>query len=446
MSLQLRNTPYKRLCHLCNLRIKSAYRELNMIFFANEKGQYIRRIKNIIIQLFPIVLHFKKPYFPVYLLCCIISFPVVLLVRLVRPIVHIRFGKVLASGFGQCVMVSEVYLSRRESGLDKKNTLDLFYLDGSMRNQQLGKMICRKLLVSPLVQPFYNVNLLLKGWKTHLIKSPSYYPEFDVEHSFLEVPPQLSFQKDELEQVKTELLKYGMKMGDKFVCLYFRDSGYKLNSVSLGICQDVSQYEFIIDRLVKDGYYVMRMGKNVDKPLAYSHPRVIDYGWEFHSDLMDIWLAANCEFFVNAGGGGLSAVPVVYRRPLICFNYDVFTFLSTAKDSLVSFRRFKRNGKYLTLREIIDFGFLEIMQLPLDTKQTEIQIEDQSEQEILDMIDEMISRLNGTWENSDDLMEMQDKFWSILQGWDKFHSWHGEKLLCKVGHNYMLQNQDWLLN
>jgi hypothetical protein len=57
----------------------------------------------------------------------------------------------------------------------------------------------------------------------------------------------------------------------------------------------------------------------------------------------------------------------------------------------------------------------------------------------------MISRLNGSWDINNDLIEMQEKFWSILQEWGDFHFWHGEKQLCKVGHNYMLQNQDWLL-
>ncbi len=446
MSLQLINTPYSRFYNQCKNRIKSAYNELEHIRCVNDKSQNIRHLRSAVLQLFPIVIHVRRIYFPVYLLCLVISFPVVLLVRLVRPIVHIRFGKVLAYGFGQCVLVPEVYLSRKKSGLDTKNTLDLFFFDGSVRNQQLAKMIRRKMFVNPLVQPFYNANLFLSGWKTHLVKSPSYYTERDVEHSFLEVPPQLSFQNEELGQVKKELMKCGMKPGDKFVCWYIRDAGYQLNSTSSGVCFDVNQFDRIIDKLIEEGYYVLRMGKNVEKPLTYRHPRMIDYGWKFQSDLMDIWLAANCEFFINAGGGGLSVVPEAFRQPLLCFNYDVFTFWSTSKDSLVSFRRFKKDGKYLTLREIIDFGCCKIMRLPLDTKQTEIQIEDQSEQEILDMIDEMISRLNGSWEINNDLMEMQDKFWSILQEWDDFHCWHGKKLLCKVGHNYMLQNQEWLLN
>jgi len=375
----------------------------------------------------------------------IFSFPVVLLLRIVRPIIHIRFGKILG-GFGQAIIVTEVYLSRKRAGFDEKNTIDIFFFDGDMVNRQMEKMIRRKVTVNPLVQPLYNANLYLSGWKTHIVKSPSYYPETDVEHSFLEIPPQLSFLNKELEQVRKELMRYGMKLGDKFVCLYVRDAGYQLNSNSNAFCYDVNQYLLVIDKLIDAGYYVLRMGKNVEKPMTYSHPHMIDYGWEFQSDLMDIWLAANCEFFIAAGGGGLQQVPVAHRRPLVCFNYDIFTFLSTAKDSLVSFRRFRRNGKYLTLREIIDIGFLEVMQLSLDTKQTEIQIEDQAEQEILDLIDEMISRLNGSWENNNDLTEMQDKFWFILKEWDRFYCWHGEKLLCKVGHNFMLQNQDWLLN
>lgn len=447
MSLQLTTTPYKLFYDLCKARIKLAYRELRSISFDNEKIENLKHAVRIIVYLFPITLHLRRIYFPVYLLCLIMSIPVVLLVRLVRPIVHIRFGRIYAPSFGQTVLVSEVYLSRRKAGFDEPNTVDLFFFHGDIKNQQLGRMIRRKMFVNPLVQPFYDANLYLSGvggWKTHLVKSPSCYTERDVEFSFLEVPPQLSFLNEELEQVNTELMKYGMKKGDKFVCLYCRDQGYQLNSASLGHCYDVDQFLFIIDKFVDAGYYVLRMGKNVEKPMTYSHPRVIDYGWQYQSDLMDIWLTANCELFINSGGG-LACAAVAFRRPLICINYEVFTFFSTAKDSIVSFRRFKKNGKYLTLREMLDLGFREIMRLPMDTKQTEIQIENLSEQEILDMIDEMISRLNGTWKIKNDLIEMQEKFWSILKEWDGFHSWHGEKLLCKVGHNYMLQNQDWLL-
>jgi putative glycosyltransferase (TIGR04372 family) len=442
MSLPLRNTLYKR----CTSRIKKARDETKHIRYVNGKRKNIKHIKMAIFILFPIVPMFREVYFPVYLLCLIISLPVVILVRLVRPIVHIRFGRVYGSGFGQCALSSELYLSRKKSGLDIKNTLDLFFFEGNVPNQQLAKMIRRKMVINPLVQPFYDANLLMSGWKEHLIKLPPYYPERDVEFSFLEVPPQLSFRKEELEQVEAELLKYGMNIGNKFICLYVRDAGYQLNSVSLGFCHDINQCGFIIDRLVKEGYYVLRMGKAVEKPLAYSHPRVVDYGCKFHSDLMDVWLTANCEIFINAGGGGLSALAAIYRRPLVCFNYDIFDFWSTSVNSLVSFRRFIKDGNRMAVSDILDVGYRRLLRgLLADNKYTDIQIENQPEYEILELIDEMLSRLNGSWETDNDLEDMQDEFWSMLQGWDEFHCWHGEELLCKVGHNYMLQNQDWLL-
>jgi hypothetical protein len=119
MELQLKNTPYNLFYKRSKDRIKSAYKELNNIHFDNEKGQNLKCIKRMIILLFPIVYHLGKIYFPAYLLCLIISFPVVLLVRLVRPIFHIRFGRVFADGFGQSVLIPEVYLSRKKAGFDE---------------------------------------------------------------------------------------------------------------------------------------------------------------------------------------------------------------------------------------------------------------------------------------------------------------------------------------
>ena len=53
------------------------------------------------------------------------------------------------------------------------------------------------------------------------------------------------------------------------------------------------------------------------------------------------------------------------------------------------------------------------------------------------MLDEMISRLNGTWESNPETIEMQNKFWSMLQKWGDFHAWHGDKMLGQIGQNYL---------
>ena len=96
------------------------FEQIKCISISNGVLQNFKHIKNIII-LFPLVYHMRKVYFPLILLCYVIAIPLLLFVRLIRPIIHIRFGRLLASGFGQCIMVAEVYLSRKNLEYDEKN-------------------------------------------------------------------------------------------------------------------------------------------------------------------------------------------------------------------------------------------------------------------------------------------------------------------------------------
>ena len=77
------------------------------------------------------------------------------------------------------------------------------------------------------------------------------------------------------------------------------------------------------------------MGKNVKNKIEYSNPKFIDYGYFHQNDFMDIWLCAHCEFMINASVGGLSSIPIIFKRPVLCFDYDIFTYWSHAQNSLV---------------------------------------------------------------------------------------------------------------
>ena len=306
-------------------------------------------------------------------------------------------------------------------------------------------MVRRKMFIHPLIQPLYNANLLVPGYNDHLIKGPSYYSERDVDHSFIKVPPQLNFLKNELTVVEKQLLKFGMDLEEKFVCLYMRDKGYQVNSATMGHCFDVNEFYFIIDKLVEEGYFVIRMGKQVESLLDYQHPKVIDYGGKFHSDLMDIWLTYHCDFMISSGGG-LCAAPVAFRKPLLYFNCDVLSFFSTAVGSLVTFRKLMRNGETVRMTEIINMSLKKLNQILIDPESQGVTIENQSNQEILKVIDEMIARINGTWVNEPESEILQDQFWCKLNEWEEFSNWHGEKMLCKIGHKYILENKKWLLS
>ena len=56
-------------------------------------------------------------------------------------------------------------------------------------------------------------------------------------------------------------------------------------------------------KIAEKGYYVIRMGKGVSAEFQSKNNKIIDYAFNFQSDLMDIWLPANCDFMITTGGG-----------------------------------------------------------------------------------------------------------------------------------------------
>jgi len=391
---------------------------------------------------------FRILYFefnPLVIFAIILAIPLAILVRVIRPVLLLRFGRILASGFGQFALIPEVYLSRKNAGLEPTSSYDFFFYDGKPCNNQIDIMVKRNLKVNYWSFYLYHANLLLPGWQKHIVKSPSYFPEVDVEHSFQKVPPQLLFNETESQKANTELKRFGVGKGEKFVCVYFRDSGYKLNSTSENFLININDYSFIIDYLLEQGYCVIRSGKDVNTPLNYDHPKVIDYGYKYQSDLMDIWLPAHCEFMINGGGGGLVAASYIYRNPMVLFDWNIFDFWSSSVNSLISFQKVFEGDNCLKVSDLLSKDYYQRIARDLHNESSLI-IKKNSKDEITSLIEEMILRLNGKWVSKPEEEQLQDNFWKGLKAFDRFHLFHGKENLCRLGSNFIKENQGWLIN
>jgi putative glycosyltransferase (TIGR04372 family) len=368
---------------------------------------------------------------------------------------HVRFGRILASNIGQFALVQEIYLSRKKCGYDLKDTYDIFFLEGKPCNMQIYKMVKNKLRITDFVKTLYTANLLLPGWKNHLIPAPPYYSERDTDHSFSIVAVQSSFDVVDKNKAITELEKYGMSPADKYVCLYIRDAGSQMNSSSILFSHDINDFTYLAEKLVGEGYYVLRMGKGVKNKFQTTNNKIIDYAYNFQSNLMDIWLSAHCEFMVGTGGG-LQMVPQLFRRPNLFINYpNIFTPRYDALNSMVTFCRLKRNGKQISTSEMVhNIGYKKITRMNAYQSEIDFELEYQSQDEIIDAVDEMIKRINGTWVEPTDEKELNNRFWEKLKEWknlkatnppNPFHQFHNDKMLSKIGYNYLKANQNWLL-
>ena len=74
-----------------------------------------------------------------------------------------------------------------------------------------------------------------------------------------------------------------------------------------------------------------------------------------------------------------------------------------------------------------------------------IKVHDLSSKEILYAVLEMESRLNGTWQNSNEDVQLQDRFWKIFQSQQDFNKYHGKiHPEARVGAHFLRNNPQWL--
>ena len=262
---------------------------------------------------------------PVYL----ISIPLIILIRLIRPWFLIRWAALISNRVGHFSVNTELYCCERDAGINSPSQkyLDLFYMKKYVCNKQLEKMWRRSLIVLPawLLRPLSRVNrffcLFISSFTEHEIGYSN--KNHDLHYLINKLPVHISFTEKEELKGKEILKKFGLTKNAKFVCLIVRDSGYLNRHIKHEYKDrwqyhtyrdgDIDKYVLAAEELARRDYYVFRMGINVLKPLKSSNPKVIDYAnLKIRSDFMDIYLGAKCRFCISTSVGFDDAMPLSF--------------------------------------------------------------------------------------------------------------------------------------
>ena len=397
---------------------------------------------------------------PIYL----ISVPTVIIIRLIRPWFLIRWQELVSSRIGHFAANTELYCCERDAGINtpSQRYLDVFYLRKYVCNRQLEKMWRRELTMLPrwLLFPLFIVNRFISrfvsGGNYHEIGNTN--SDRDVYNLLDQSKPHINFTDDEEVEGKKMLTKFGISQDAKFVCLIVRDSAYldrykestlhnwNYHSYRDG---DIDKYVLAAEELARRGYYVFRTGIKVLKPLKSSDPKIIDYSNSgMRSDFMDIYLGAKCTFCISTHTG-LDCVPFVFRKP-IAYILVPFAFLITNNENNLMITKHhinKKNQKELTVSEI----FSSNVAMALKTKIYEInniELKENSPEEIKDLVIEMDERLNGSWNETEEDLLLQKKFWSIFEeNINKLklkEPLHG-KIKARFGSKFLRDNKDWII-
>ncbi len=361
-------------------------------------------------------LKFFLPKLPLFIL----FLPVVILIRCLRPLIWIRFFPI-SDRIGHAAGDVDMYVVEKKMGLYHSKAIDIFCASHLTKvNQQIVKLWSRVLPVSTLAHWVSWVNMEIPGWEAHYC-----FGRFDQSRDIYlltyKTPPQVSFTPSENERGEALLRSMGVPKGASIVCFHGRDSLYLADLVpgKDWSCHDfrdfsIGNYALAAQELVSRGYYVIRMGKIVKEKFPLVHPQVIDYANSpFRSDFADIYIIAQCHFFV--GQSGIESVARLFRKPVVYTNYIPVGYVHTWSDkflTIIKLFRHRKESRFLNFKEI----FIEELRNAVATKEyqdRDIEVLENSPEEIRDVVLEMEERLKEQWQSTEAQEGLQRQFWKL---------------------------------
>lgn len=263
----------------------------------------------------------------------------------------------------------------------------------------------------------------------------------------------IEFTKNQKKYAETKLQE--LKIKKEYVCLHIRDSDY-LNNLSKKINLNVNwqyhdyrnsnihNYESSISYLAKNQITTIRMGKLATTPFIY--PGCIDYAFLYQEDLLDLYLLHKCKFFLGTTSGfwqvvQLFGVPcaIVNAIPII-MGSEGCTFIK--EDLIIPKKLWDKNQKrYLNFYESFTIDMLCNYK---SNKYQEYNIEpvENTSEEILDLVIEMNEKLDGTWQETKEMKELQKKYISIRDTWLKEYNMPiAGAIPCQIGSKFLLKNK-----
>ncbi len=383
-----------------------------------------------------IVLHLRGEFFPARALEPARALPALArllplglaaaLVLLLRPWRTIRVGRIYAERIGHLALDCEIALNQRALGLAPPRSLDLYYVkDNRVSNPALLRLFARRMPIHPWCAWIDEAVRLFDLGERHLHVMNTHRIRYtrDVGCVMQRGTDQPRFTAAEDRQGQRRMQELGLDPQRPHVCVLGRDSAY-LESLAgqsgLPNNKDDNRHRNMrIERMAPAvralsaaGLQSLRMGSVVAEPLAVAVPGFLDYAGQGVGDpFLDVYLAARCHFFLGVPSG-LVHVAEIFRRPVATVNLVRVELVPTCDPRNLSIFKLIRSralGRVLTLDEVLAAG---LGRCPIERfNDPDLELVENSGEEICELAQEMLARLDGTWEESEADEALQRAFW-----------------------------------
>lgn len=298
-------------------------------------------------------------------------------------------------------------------------------------------------------------------WKSVFLSSKiplwKYYKKYSPRKKDLVIPPEilenLIVLSDE-EIAETEKKMQTMGLRPPFVCISNRDSVYlkkiwpetdwtyhNYRDSKIVACSKAAEY------LKNQGLQVIRMGRNVEEEADFAS--CIDYANQYYDELLDIALPKFSKFIVSDSNGiNLLAyaadVPVALKN-LVPLNADGWGSMPQSDRGLFICKKYflKAENRYMSIREMLELearGKDKVWRNEFYLENG-IEVIENTGEDIYDLVKEMNERLDGTWEETEESIRMQEQvqkllYDDIVNTGKEYHAC----IHCKMSINFLKHN------
>jgi len=432
------------------------------------------------------ILRFTRAYLPmlrfILVLPLLLGLAVLLRIglKILKPFVHIRFGRIWSFQLGNYALPTELYLCEKEAGIQPRHTIDVWYHhnyehynralvhpvkpEDLVANKQMDIMFRRCLRVSDLARSLDKLNRLLPGGiKEFTVKGSDVVDHYGLFDRF---PAHLTFTEEEEERGQAGLAQMGIEPGNQFVCFHARDGVWLRRALQRDVSvygewglfeeknSSINNYLLAAENFTALGYYAIRMGKFVGEPINPPNCRVIDYATKFHSDFMDVYLSAKCTLFIGQVSG-MTCLPMIFRSPMGFVNvyplgWGIQACVYRPSIFIPKMLYSAPLGRLLSFRETMEFGVANLnLHQPHDLELFQklgLQNVENTPEEIAEVGIEMHQRLQSTFELSEEDEELQARFLSVLRSYPNTPEFKpGMDEYIRIGAHFLRTHQEWLV-
>jgi len=378
-----------------------------------------------------------------------------ILLRVLRPVVTIRFRNLPADEIGPLTVVSQHYLRIKETQ-QKKRQFDFWYLKDSVKvsNDYMLSFVKSQIKVrrSRFIELVAAISEKLPGAQHHQIES-------EIRITLLEgVGKKLKLPQKDRDSSSEYVKKIGIDPQKEFIALMVRDGAYKSDIVQANTQvrtdkeiyrnQDINDYLQVAEKFASMNVQIVRMGAKVERPFTSNSPLIIDYASTgMRTEAADIYLASECAMCISTNLG-FDHIAAMSGKLRVITNQALIIQASTlfySTDVFILQRFIERSsGRLLTLSESLQFAEIRNLDWYHKVIDRGLDFVRNTPEEILEASLEGWQRSKGQWVDSPEGLELQAKYWHI---YDTFFPEHKDRFLNgrpHVGTSFLRNNKSWL--